>query len=41
MEWCYKFLERAGFSIRKPTHVVQALKENIFKLLDRFIFNVI
>lgn len=36
MEWCYKFLKRAGFSIRKPTHVGQALKENTFELFDRF-----
>ena len=30
MEWCYKLIKRAGFSIRKPTHVDQALKENTF-----------
>ena len=41
MEWCYKFLKRTGFSIRKPTNVGQALKENTFELFDRFIFNVI
>jgi len=41
MEWCYKLLKREGFSIRKPTHVGQSLKENIFELYDRFIFNVI
>ena len=41
MEWCYKFLKRAGFSIRKSIHDDQALKENIFELFDRFIFNVI
>ena len=41
MEWCYKFLKREGFSIRKHTHVDQALKENTFKLFDRFIFNII
>ena len=28
MQWCYKFLKRAGFSIRKPTHIGQDLKEN-------------
>ena len=39
MEWCYKFLKRAGFFIIKPTHVGQALKENTFGLFDRFIFN--
>ena len=41
MEWCYKFLKRAGFSIRKSIHDDKALKENIFELFDRFIFNVI
>ena len=41
MEWCYKFLKREGFCIRKPTHAGQALKENTFELFDRFIFNVI
>ena len=41
MEWCYKFLKRTGFSIRKPTNVGQALKENTFELFDGFIFNVI
>ena len=41
MEWCYKFLKRAGFSFRKSIHDDQALKENIFELFDRFIFNVI
>ena len=41
MEWCYKFLKRAGFSIRNPTHDAQTLKENTFELFDRFLFNVI
>lgn len=41
MQWCYKFLNRAGFSIRKPTHIGQALKDNTFVLFDRFIFNII
>ena len=41
MEWCYKFLKRTGFFIRKPTNVGQALKENTIELFNRFIFNVI
>ena len=41
MEWCYKFLKRAGLSIRKSTHVGQALKENTFELFVRFIYNAI
>ena len=41
MKWCYNFLKREGFSIRKSIHAGQALKENTFKLFDRFIFNVI
>ena len=41
MNWCYKFLKRAGFSIRKPTHIGQPLKEDSNALFDRFIFNII
>ena len=41
MQWCYKFLNRAGFSIRKPTHIGQPLKEDSYALFDRFIFNII
>lgn len=41
MHWCYKFLKGVGFSIRKSTHISQALKFNAYELFDRFIFNVI
>lgn len=41
MQQCYKFLNKAGFSIRKPTHIGQALKDNTYALFDRFIFNII
>ena len=41
IQWCYKFLNRAGFSIRKPTHIDQALKDNTYAFFDRFIFNII
>ena len=41
MQWCYKFLKRAGFPIRKPTHIGQSLKENSHELFDKFIFNII
>ena len=36
-----QFLNKAGFPIRKPTHIGQALKDNSYVLFDRFIYNII
>lgn len=39
--WCYSFLKRQGFSIRRVSHIGQTIPENMNKLKASFSDNVI
>ena len=36
--WCYRFLKRHGFSIRRVSHIGQTIPENMNNLIDTLIY---
>ena len=39
--WCYRFIQRHGFAIRRISHIGQKLPDNIEYLKNSFINEVI
>ena len=37
--WCYRFLKRHGFSIRRVSHIGQTIPENMNTLIDTLIYS--